>query len=236
MPRRRRVRRLQPGDDDGAATGAECGARRRHGIGRERRRGDRRRCRAARRRRRADAGADQLDIDRPLRRRAGGGDQAVEFGGRVGLGQRALGLDQRPHHGGLVEALMAGMRLVRLVPIGQHQQRRAVECGGGDAVHRIGEAWAARGHQHAQRAGQLRRGGRHDRRRGLGAGDDEIDAVPRRGLDQVEAAIAAGDAEEALHAMRGEALGEHLDDRLAHSAWIPASRVTCAQRVISLLM
>jgi hypothetical protein len=136
---------------------------------------------------------------------AGCGLRLVQQGHDAGHGGFGIGagiaLHHAPGHGALVEILVRDPTgLLRCEAIGQQQQRRAFQRGAGQAVDRIADAGALGGQHHARRAGQL--GIRHGGDGGVGllAGQDEVDAVAGRGLDNVERGAAAGHAPDAPRA------------------------------------
>jgi hypothetical protein len=100
----------------------------------------------------------------------------------------------------------------------------------GEPVGDRGSTWPEPGQDDARRSGQLGRGCRHDRRRRLAAGEDEVDAVPGAGLDQIEAAATARDAEHPPHATAMELRRQGRGERAprGHTSGLPVHAVRTA--------
>jgi hypothetical protein len=110
----------------------------------------------------------------------------------------------------LIEALVAHETLLVLIAVADQDDAAAIETGTGHAVDRIGQPRAARREDHAQRARHLRTGCRHH---GCGVfvpREHEFHPAGVRCGDDVEAAVAAGNAVEGPGSARAELGDERL--------------------------
>ena len=123
----------------------------------------------------------------------------------------ALGLDleARLHQGAqqrcMVEDLMGVAAADAVLDhAGDHQERRPLLRGVGDAIDRVGKAGTQGRHQETRRAGNGGGAGGHDGCRRLVPGKDEVDAGLGQRIDQGDD-LAAGHAEGVAHARGSEA-------------------------------
>ena len=139
--------------------------------------------------------------------------QAAERVRSVVRGRPAARPGQRFEQPRMIDLLMRHMGMdARVVGVGQDQQRRAVEGGVGDAIGGRRGARSQAGGDDPRRAREFARDRRHDRRRGLGVGENIVDAANGAGVDDLQVRAAAGNPENPRDAMFAEDVGDGPGD------------------------